>query len=76
VDEFKGFAFPNSKGDQKMQTKARLWGVQDVADYLGVPVKTLYQWRQQNYGPKGRRVGRYLRYDPDDVIGGSTSWMT
>jgi DNA-binding transcriptional MerR regulator len=51
-----------------MQTKARLWGVQDVAGYLGVPIKTLYQWRQQNYGPKSRRVGCYVRYDPDDVI--------
>ncbi len=51
-----------------MQTKARLWGVQDVAGYLGVPIKTLYQWRQHNYGPKSRRVGRYVRYDPDDVI--------
>jgi DNA-binding transcriptional MerR regulator len=51
-----------------MQTKDRLWGVQDVAGYLGVPIKTLYQWRQQSYGPKSRRVGRYVRYDPDDVI--------
>lgn len=45
----------------------RLWGVQDVADYLGVPVTTLYQWRYQNVGPRSRRVGRYIRYDPDDV---------
>lgn len=41
----------------------RLWSVQDVADYLGIPRKTLYQWRQQDYGPRGHRVGRYLRYD-------------
>ena len=50
-----------------MSTAIRLWGVQDVSNYLGVPVKTLYTWRQQDYGPKGRRVGRYLRYDPDEV---------
>lgn len=49
-------------------TTTPLWGVQDVADYLGVPVKTLYQWRQHGYGPKGRRVGRYVRYDPRDVV--------
>jgi predicted DNA-binding transcriptional regulator AlpA len=52
----------------EMQTKSRLWGVRDVAEYLGVPIKTLYQWRQQDYSPKGRRVGRYVRYDPRDVI--------
>ncbi len=45
----------------------RLWTVQDVAEYLGVPVKTLYQWRGQGYGPPSRRVGRYLRYKPEDV---------
>jgi len=46
----------------------RLWTVDDVANYLGVPVKTLYQWRHRGYGPPSRRVGRYLRYRPDDVI--------
>jgi predicted DNA-binding transcriptional regulator AlpA len=38
-----------------------------VAAYLGVPSATLYQWRYRGYGPRGRRVGRYLRYDPRDV---------
>jgi len=50
----------------------RLWGVQDVADYLGVPVKTLYQWRTHGYGPRARRVGRYLRYNPTEV----REWFT
>jgi predicted DNA-binding transcriptional regulator AlpA len=45
----------------------RLWGVREVAEFLGVPVTTLYQWRYQGYGPPGARVGRYLRYDPRDV---------
>ena len=45
----------------------RLWGVQDVAEFLGVPVTTLYQWRHHGIGPRSRRVGRYIRYDPDDV---------
>jgi predicted DNA-binding transcriptional regulator AlpA len=50
-----------------MQVKLRLWGVQDVAEYLGVPVQTLYDWRCKGYGPKGKRVGKYLRYDPAEV---------
>jgi predicted DNA-binding transcriptional regulator AlpA len=45
----------------------RLWGVREVAEFLGVPAATLYQWRYQGYGPPGARVGRYLRYDPRDV---------
>ncbi|MFJ8818232.1 MULTISPECIES: helix-turn-helix transcriptional regulator [Amycolatopsis] len=46
----------------------RLWTVDDVAEYLGVPVTTLYDWRTRNYGPKGKRVGKYLRYKAADVI--------
>ncbi|MGW0333300.1 helix-turn-helix transcriptional regulator [Streptomyces sp. NPDC003011] len=36
----------------------------DVADLLGVPVETLYQWRRKRTGPPAFRVGRHLRYDP------------
>lgn len=45
----------------------RQWAVHDVAAYLGVPVETLYAWRKRSYGPPGRRVGRYLRYEPAAV---------
>lgn len=44
-----------------------LWSVSDVARYLGVPVGTLYQWRHRGEGPRSRRVGRHLRYDPTEV---------
>jgi excisionase family DNA binding protein len=44
-----------------------LWGVEDVAAYLGVPVATLYQWRHKGIGPKGHRVGRHVRYEPAAV---------
>ena len=36
---------------------APLWTVQDVADYLRVPVQTLYSWRMQGTwtpGPQDR----------------------
>ena len=36
----------------------------DLAGLLGVPVKTIYQWRYTSSGPPGFRVGRHLRYDP------------
>jgi predicted DNA-binding transcriptional regulator AlpA len=44
-----------------------LWSVKDVSDYLGVPVATLYQWRSRGYGPPGRRLGKHVRYVPDQV---------
>jgi len=48
--------------------KDRLWTPDEVSTYLGgVPVSTLYQWRYKGIGPKSRRVGRHLRYRPEDV---------
>ncbi len=40
----------------------RLMTPDDVAEVLGVPVKTLYRWRHHNTGPPAIRVGRHLRY--------------
>jgi excisionase family DNA binding protein len=48
-------------------TPERLWTVDDVAAFLGVPVQTLYQWRYLQSGPPAYRVGRHLRYDPSAV---------
>lgn len=45
----------------------RLLTVEEVAEYLSVPVNTLYQWRHKGTGPTAFRVGRYLRYDLADV---------
>lgn len=44
-----------------------LWTVEDVAEFLRVPVATLYDWRRHKRGPVARRVGKYLRYDPQEV---------
>lgn len=51
-----------------METPDRLLSVQDLADYLGVPVTTLYQWRYRREGPPGFRVGRHIRYRWQDVL--------
>ena len=45
----------------------RLWTVDDVSAFLGVPVRTLYQWRYLRSGPPAYRLGRHLRYDPAAV---------
>lgn len=39
----------------------------DVAHLLDVPVKTLAVWRYKGLGPHGFRVGKYVRYRPEDV---------
>lgn len=40
---------------------------EEVAEYLRVPVNTLYQWRYMRTGPRASRVGRHLRYRWSDV---------
>ncbi|MEV6604884.1 helix-turn-helix domain-containing protein [Kutzneria sp. NPDC051319] len=45
----------------------KTWGPKEVAEYLDIPVQTIYQWRTKNYGPPGRRVGKHVRYLPDEV---------
>jgi len=50
-----------------MELRDRLLTVQDLAEYLGVPATTLYQWRYRREGPRGFRVGRHIRYQWIDV---------
>ena len=48
-----------------------LWDIDQVAAFLKVPKRTLYRWRTLGYGPRGRRVGRHIRYRASEVI----SWF-
>ncbi|MEV4253203.1 helix-turn-helix domain-containing protein [Spirillospora sp. NPDC049652] len=45
----------------------RLCTVEEVAEFLGVPVATLYRWRQVGKGPRARKIGKHLRYRASDV---------
>jgi excisionase family DNA binding protein len=56
----------------KVDSIDRLWSADEVSTYLGIPVKTLYQWKWRGEGPPVRKVGRHLRYDPATV----KSWAT
>jgi excisionase family DNA binding protein len=49
--------------DQRLLTPA------DVAEYLGVPKGTIYRWRVRGEGPRALRIGKYLRYEADEVRG-------
>jgi excisionase family DNA binding protein len=39
----------------------------EVADHLGIPLQTLYQWRTKGAGPRAVKVGRHLRFRQSDV---------
>jgi len=50
-----------------MQHLEPLISAQELAEYLDVPVATVYAWRYRRQGPPGLRVGKHLRYRRIDV---------
>lgn len=44
-----------------------LISVEALSAWLGVPVTTLYKWRERGKGPRSARIGRRLRYERGDV---------
>ena len=44
-----------------------LMNIEELADYLGVPVTTIYDWRVAGKGPCAIRVGRSLKFAVSDV---------
>jgi excisionase family DNA binding protein len=45
----------------------RLLSIEELAEYLDVPVATVRTWRANKSGPRGIRVGRHVRYRPSDI---------
>lgn len=49
-----------------------LLSIEELSEYLHVPVKTLYDWRLAGKGPRAVHVGRQLRLFVSDVH----DWLT
>ena len=45
----------------------QLISIDELSDYLGVPVKTIYDWRLTGHGPCAIPVGRHPQYAISDV---------
>lgn len=54
-------------GDSRI-TDERLLSPQELADYLAIPVATVYQWRCRGDGPRGFRVGKHVRYRWSEIL--------
>lgn len=48
-----------------------LLDVTELADYLGVPLSTVYDWRSRGLGPRAYRFGNRVKFALSDV----QSWM-
>lgn len=47
--------------------RPRLWTPDGLAQFFDVPLSTVYRWRSTGSGPRGFRVGKYVRYDDAEV---------
>jgi excisionase family DNA binding protein len=45
----------------------QLMSVEALANHLGVPENTIYQWNHKGTGPIPIRVGKHVRYRSADV---------
>lgn len=61
------WAMPARANNSGVRRTERLWSPIEVADFLGIPLATIYALRYKGIGPSGFRVGRHVRYDPQDV---------
>jgi excisionase family DNA binding protein len=52
---------------EDMDQQDRLLTVNELAQYLDIPVATVYAWRHRREGPPGFRVGKYVRYRWNDI---------
>jgi excisionase family DNA binding protein len=52
-------------------TNDQLISTERLAERLDVPLGTIYRWNHYGIGPRGIRVGRHVRYRPEDV----ESWL-
>lgn len=58
----------SKRHEEGERTPARLWTLKETAAFLGLPVATMYQLNYKGTGPKYYPVGRYCRYEPEEVM--------
>lgn len=49
------------------QQRRKLATAEEIAEYLGVPIGTVYQWSSRGGGPRLIKVGRHLRARWSDI---------
>jgi len=56
-----------------IEAQSSPWGLEplldihELADYLGIPVSTIYDWRTRGSGPPAYRFGKHLKFAVGDV---------
>ena len=59
-----------------MSGSAKHLSVEDLAERMGVPVNTVYDWNARGMAPKRIKIGKYVRYRETDVAAWEKSHET
>jgi excisionase family DNA binding protein len=66
-----GHEFLSDRTEQPVDATATTggeWiGIEQLAKELGVPVRTIYQWRSRGSGPRGATFGRHVRFRRSEI---------
>lgn len=50
------------------ETRAiKLLDINELAEVLGIPVRTIRKWRYEGKGPACIKIGKYIRWHPNEV---------
>jgi excisionase family DNA binding protein len=44
-----------------------LIGAEELAEWLGIPIQTIYDWRLSGRAPRAHKIGKHLRFALSDV---------
>jgi excisionase family DNA binding protein len=56
-----------SRPRRALRENDRLMTVDALAEYLGLPIATIYKQRSEGTGPPGFRLGKYVRWRRSEV---------
>lgn len=54
-------------GEDVTEIESRWLAIEELAKYLHLSVRGIYEWRQGRVGPPAFKVGRRLLWDRDEV---------
>jgi excisionase family DNA binding protein len=65
------FANPGLSAPRLPTLSGPFLSTQQLADYLGVPISTVYAWREAGTAPPAHRIGKRLRFP----VAGVERWL-
>jgi excisionase family DNA binding protein len=57
----------NGAAGWTVHSSRQLLTIDQLSEWLQVPKQTVYKWRSNGAGPRGLRIGKYVRFEVSEV---------